>query len=196
MEAGVRVGIDLMGGDSPPHTIFEAVLAIHQERSPKDTFVVIAQHEVLPELRLAYQKIPHSITFVTTEDAIEMEESPLLAVRRKKNSSLAAGMRLLKENKIDAFVSTGNTGALVASAMLHLPMLPSIERPALLVTMPTEKGKVVVLDVGANIAAKPHHLVSYALFRVDLPTSGFPRTPSPDRSFKYWRRRTKRNEGA
>ena len=92
-----------------------------------------------------------------------MEEPPLFAVRRKKDSSMAAGMRLLREKKIDAFVSSGNTGALVAFSKLHLPMLPQIERPALLVMMPTAKGKVAVLDVGANISPKPHHLVSYAL---------------------------------
>ena len=109
---GVRVGVDLMGGNSPPHVIFEAVLAMSQEMGLEDTLVVIAQHRVLPDLRVAYKEIPRSIVFITTEESIEMEESPLLAVRRKKNSSLAAGMRLLKEKKIDAFVSTGNTGGL------------------------------------------------------------------------------------
>lgn len=91
-----------------------------------------------------------------------MDEAPLVAVRRKKNSSMAAGIRLLKEKKIDAFLSTGNTGALVATAMLHLDPMPGIERPALLITMPTTEGEVVVLDVGANLMPKPHQLVSYA----------------------------------
>lgn len=177
---GVRVAVDLMGSDSSPHVIFEAVLAISQEIGPTDHLVVIAQHATLPELRKRYGTLP-SLTFVTTDEVIEMEEPPLLAVRRKKNSSMAAGMRLLKEKKVDAFVSTGNTGALVAFAMLHLPMLPQIERPALLVMMPTERGKVVVLDVGANISPKPQHLVSYAqlgtiyhqlIFQKAFPTIG------------------------
>jgi phosphate acyltransferase len=159
---GVRVAVDLMGSDSPPQAIFEAVLAISQEALPGDSLVVIAQHSVLPTLRSTFGTLVSSIAFITTEEAIDMEEPPLLAVRRKKDSSMAAGMRLLKEKKIDAFVSSGNTGALVAFAKLHLPMLPQIERPALLVMMPAEKGKVTVLDVGANLTPKPHHLVSYA----------------------------------
>ena len=159
----VRVAVDLMGSDSPPQDIFQAVQAVNRELRPDDTLIVIAQHAVMPHLRTLLRPEDHPIEFITTEESIEMEETPLFAVRRKKNSSMAAGMRLLKEHAIDAFVSTGNTGALVASAMLHLPMLPQIERPALLVMMPTEKGKVAVLDVGAHISPKPEHLVQYAL---------------------------------
>lgn len=159
----VRVAIDLMGGESSPQEIFEAVLAIAQEISPGDSLVAISQHAVLPILRRTYGSWPSCIEFITAEEAIDMQEAPLLAVRRKKDSSLAAGMRLLKEKKVDAFVSSGNTGALVAFATLYLPCLPHIERPALLVMMPTVKGKVTVLDVGANISPKPEHLVSYAL---------------------------------
>jgi glycerol-3-phosphate acyltransferase PlsX len=159
----VRVAVDLMGGDSPPQMIFEAVLAFSREIAPGDLLFAIAQHQIIPELRKIHNAIPPSIVFITTEDAVEMEESPLLVVRRKKNSSLGAGMRLLKEKKVDAFVSTGNTGALIAFALLHLPRLPQIERPALLVMMPTAKGKVAVLDVGATIAPKSRHLVDFAL---------------------------------
>jgi phosphate acyltransferase len=159
----LRVAVDLMGGNSPPIEIFKAVLELSKEIHREDILIVLAQHAVLPALRSSFHNLPSSIEFITTEEAIEMEDAPLFAVRRKKDSSMAAGMRLLKEKKVDAFVSSGNTGALVASAKLYLPMLPSIERPALLVTMPTEKGKVAVLDVGANIAPKAHHLASYAL---------------------------------
>jgi phosphate acyltransferase len=160
---GVGVAVDLMGSDSSPQEIFEAVVAISQEISPDDSLIVIAQHSLLPILRSTYGKFPPSIAFITTEGEIAMEEAPLVAVRRKKNSSMAAGVRLLKEKKIDAFVTSGNTGALVAFATLHLTLLPHIERPALLVMMPTGKGQVAVLDVGANIAPKAQHLVSFAL---------------------------------
>lgn len=159
---GVRVAVDLMGSDSPPQGLFEAVQLVNQELGPDDTLIVIAQHAVLPGLRALLRAGDQPIEFITTEESIEMEETPLFAVRRKKNSSMAAGMRLLKDHAIDAFVSTGNTGALVASAMLHLSMLPPIERPALLVMMPAENGKVAVLDVGAHISARPEHLVHYA----------------------------------
>lgn len=146
-----------MGGDQPPENIFEAVLSVAKNADVH--FVVMATHAYFSILS---EKSHSPIEFVTTEEFIEMDESPLLAVRRKKNSSMAAGMRLLRENKIDAFLSTGSTGALVATATLHLDPLEGIERPALLVTMPTAKGEVVVLDVGANIQPKPEHLVAYA----------------------------------
>jgi phosphate acyltransferase len=163
IRVATRVAVDLMGSERPPHEIFEAVLAVGNELENGDALTIIGQHEIIPALRLHYGSSLSLFECVTTDESIEMEEAPLLAVRRKKKSSLAAGMRLLKEGKIDAFVSTGNTGALVASAILHLPMLPGIDRPALLVMMPAERGKVVVLDVGANIAPKPQHLVSYAI---------------------------------
>ncbi len=159
----VRIAVDLMGSDSSPQEIFEAIIAVSKELSKDDNLVVIAQHSILSALRADFGPLVSNFEFITTEDAIEMDESPLFAVRRKKDSSMSAGIRLLKEKAIDAFVSTGNTGALVALATLHLPPLPGVERPALLVMMPTEKGKVVVLDVGANITPKPQHLFSYAV---------------------------------
>jgi glycerol-3-phosphate acyltransferase PlsX len=91
-----------------------------------------------------------------------MDEHPLHSLRRKKNASIPVGMRLLKEGKIDAFVSSGNTGALVSSAKMILSMLPGIHRPALLALMPTKKNPVAVLDVGANIQVKAQHLVQFA----------------------------------
>lgn len=153
----LRIGVDLMGGDQPPPAIFEAVQRCAE--ATDDHLVVIATHDFYSCLS---ESAPSNIYFVTTDEFIEMNESPLHAVRRKKKSSMAVGMRLLKEKEIDAFLSTGNTGALVATALLHLDTLPGVDRPALLITMPTAKGEVVVLDVGANITPKPSQLLSYA----------------------------------
>ncbi len=100
--------------------------------------------------------------FLPAAEAIEMDEAPLAALRRKRNSSLLVGMRLLKEGAIDAFVSAGNTGALVSGAKMVLSTLPGILRPALLALMPTKKKPVAVLDVGANVQIKAAHLIQYA----------------------------------
>lgn len=144
-----------MGGDQPPDAIFEAVYHVAQKGEAHFAlFVTEASARNFPSH-------PH-IDYVYADQVIEMEESPLLAVRRKKKSTMAEGLRHLKGKKIDAFLTTGNTGALVALALFHLNTLPGVERPALLVTMPTAKGEVVVLDVGANISPKPHQLVTYA----------------------------------
>ncbi len=143
----MRIAIDLMGGDQPPAHIYEAAAELPYE------FTYIADEQTASTL---------TGNFVIAEETIEMGESPLFALRRKKKSSMAVGMQLLKEKKVDALVSTGNTGALVATAMFHLTMLPGMERPALLVIMPNGHKGTVVLDVGANIKPKPSHLISYA----------------------------------
>ncbi len=91
-----------------------------------------------------------------------MAETPLLALRRKKQASLCVGLRLLKEGKLDAFVSAGNTGALVSAAKMILGTFQGISRPALLALMPTKKRPVAVLDVGANLRAKAPQIVQFA----------------------------------
>lgn len=92
-----------------------------------------------------------------------MEENPLLAIRRKKDSSIGIGMQLIKEKKVDAFISAGNTGALMSLGKLKLSMLNNISRPALLTFLPSKRKPLAVLDVGANLSTKPKYLVQYAL---------------------------------
>lgn len=166
----MRVGIDLMGGDQPPQAIFEAVLQVRREIDPSYILVVILHHSLLADLKKQYisffetydDPLTFEIEFICAEETIEMQDSPLLAVRRKKKSSMTYGMRMLKEQRLDAFISTGNTGALIASAMLYLPLLPNIQRPALLVVLPAGKRGVVVLDVGANVSIEPKHFLDFA----------------------------------
>lgn len=158
----MRIGIDLMGGDRSPHELFQGVIQAYHELAKEVSFVVITTHDLFSEFQKILSSYDFRIEFVTVSEAIERHEPPLLAVRRKKNSSLAAGIKLIKEKRIDAFVSTGNTGALVATAMLHLNKLPQIEQAALLARLPTLIGDVAALDVGANITSLPHHLVQFA----------------------------------
>lgn len=150
----MHIGVDLMGGENPPSVLFEAVCRIASSADPSYTFFVIAKDFTVEETP--------NIKLIVADDMIAMEDHPLESARRKKKSSMAIGIRLLKEKKIDAFVSAGNTGALVALAHLHLDLLPKVTAPALMVLLPKENGKVAVLDVGANISFKPHHLIEYA----------------------------------
>jgi len=103
-----------------------------------------------------------SLEIVPCSQVIQMEDDPLVAVRRKKESSLCQGLKYLKEARIDAFVSAGNTGALLLAAKTTLKTLPGIARPAMLALLPTKKKEVAVLDVGANLTIKPHHIVQFA----------------------------------
>ncbi len=156
-----------MGSDSSPILLFQAVLQAAEQLDPSCSFVVIATKSVADELITVYQQLKQisftkRIIFRTAPDFIKPNEDPLSAVRLKKTSSLLIGIRLLKKNQIDAFVTAGNTGALIASATLSLPMLEGILRPALLAELPTKRGSVAVVDVGGNVSCKAHHLVQFA----------------------------------
>jgi len=151
----VRIGIDLMGGDQSPEAIFSAVLRCRRDIDPAISLVVLARD--CPK-----HSTDSLLEFIPTEEVIEMGETPLYAVRKKKKASMAVGVRLVKEGKLDALVSTGNTGALVALSTMHLPLLPTIQKPALLAVLPTELGVIAVLDVGAHIHYKSTHFLDYA----------------------------------
>lgn len=165
----MRIGVDLMGGDSSPMALFEAVIQASMKLYlPSITLVVFATPSIIQEIGGRHDwherlvQSPVCIEFQSVSDVIEMADDPLLAIRRKKDSSLVVGIRLLKNHLLCAFVSSGNTGALIASASLNLPSLPGIERPALLALLPTAKGSVAVIDVGGTIACKALNLVQFA----------------------------------
>ncbi len=149
-----KIAIDLMGSDNAPHSLLQACL-IEDFKNIK--FVFIGTKE------LEHFSIPKKDSFVTAKNFITMEENPLLAIRRKKDSSIGIGMRLLKEKKVDAFVSAGSSGALMSLGKMKLPMLKNISRPALLALLPSKKKTLAVLDVGANLSSKPKYLMGYAL---------------------------------
>lgn len=156
-----------MGSDSSPIVLFEGVVQAAKLLDPSSTLVVIATHSAIADLKQSYVPAqPHSkvanIEFHPVMDCIAMADEPVFAISHKKGSSIVVGIRLLKKRAIDAFVSAGNTGALIAGATLHLPRLPGIKRPALLVALPTIKGSVAILDVGGNVQCKAHHLVQFA----------------------------------
>lgn len=156
-----RIGIDLMGGDGSPHQLFQAVAHASTQLPESVQFSVIATAEVVADLAISS---PNSsrISSLIAEDFISMEDSPLHSVRIKKRSSLILGIQALREGNLQALISLGNTGAIIASAMLYLPRLPGIEKLALLATLPTRTGAVAVLDVGGNVAVDATQLLQFA----------------------------------
>lgn len=161
----MRIGIDLMGSDRSPVLLFKAVeLAV--QAFPQVDFVVFVTQVILDEILLRYSaQLPSRsahLEFHIISDVIEMHDEPLIAIRQKKNSSLVLGFKFLKKRHLDAFISAGNTGALIASATLSLPLLPGIKRPALLAVLPTKTGKVAIVDVGGNVSYKAYHLAQFA----------------------------------
>jgi len=151
-----RIGVDLMGSDNAPDALLGAAVSLLPSLPSHIEIALIGAPEL--EKRV---KSP-GIAYHPALETIGMEENPLLALRRKKKSSLWIGLRLLKEGHLDAFVSAGNTGALVSASKMVLGTFPGISRPALLALMPTKKRPVAVLDVGANLQAKASRLVQFA----------------------------------
>lgn len=165
----MQIGVDLTGGDTSPLLLFEAVVqAAEKIQSASVTLVVFATPSMIEEIKARrdwtekLSQSPMRVRFHSVNEVIAMDDDPLLAIRRKKKSSLVLGPHLLKDGDLDAFISSGNTGALIASTVLTLPSLPGIQRPALLAMLPTAKGSVAVIDVGGNVSCKASNLVQFA----------------------------------
>lgn len=162
----MRIGVDLMGGDSSPQVLFQAVhQACHQaynEVDPTCHFDVFATKEEIGHLKQKDSYDYNRINFIEVADYVTSEDSPLSVVRHKKETSMAIGIRMIRDKMLDAFVSAGNTGALIAYTALTLPLLPNCESPALLAVLPTANGNVAVIDVGGSILCKAEQLVQFA----------------------------------
>jgi phosphate acyltransferase len=150
------IGVDLMGGETSPEELLEKISS--HFNSQKDFKLCFLG----PSSLASHLPLSPSLSWVTADDYISLEENPLVAIRHKKKASLVIGMKLVAEGKLDGFVSSGNTGALLALARRYCPLLPEIQRPALMVLLPTRKKPVAILDVGANLSLQPDHFIQFA----------------------------------
>jgi len=149
-----------MGGDhAPEHPVEGAVLAARE----LGIEVVLVGDEAVVRPALERHGNPDGVSVVHAAQAIEMDESAALAVRRKRHSSIHEGARLVRSGEVRGFVSAGNTGAVMAVSKVIIGTLNGIDRPALAVILPTQKKPTVVLDVGAVIEPKPDHMLQFAV---------------------------------
>ena len=157
----VRVAVDAMGGDlAPAEPVKAAVEALEKRKSLHVTLV--GQEEVI-RAELAKYKYPEDrLEILDAREIIEMSEPPVNAIRKKKDSSIVRGLKLVKEGTCDAFVTAGSTGATLAGGQLLVGRIRGIERPPLAPLMPTAKGPVLLVDCGANMDARPSQLVQFA----------------------------------
>lgn len=156
-----RVAVDAMGGDHAPREIVLGVLEAI-ERDPALEVLLVGQEPRMREF-LPGGAPPSRVTLVHAADVVEMHDSPVEALRKKPDNSIAKAMVLVREKKAGAFVSAGNTGGCVAAATFLLQRLPHCRRSGIAVPMPTRTGHCVLMDAGANIQCKPIHLVQYAV---------------------------------
>lgn len=161
MSETVRVAVDAMGGDNAPGEIVKgAVQAVQAEKDIK-VFLVGRQDAVNAELaKYTYDK--EKIEVVHAKEVIEMAEPPVNAIRKKKQSSLVIGMNMIKHQEADAIVTAGSTGATLVGGQVLVGRIKGIERPPLAPLVPTEKGVSLLIDCGANVDARPSHLVQFA----------------------------------
>lgn len=156
-----RIAIDAMGGDKAPGVVVRGAWKVAKEQPEWQMLLVGDEAAVSAELDKCESKLPN-IHVIHSPEAIGMDEHPVEALKAKKQASLPMAVMLVREGKADAVISAGNTGALVAAGTLMLRTLPGVRRAGICTTLPTIQGRIVIMDVGANVAAKATHIAQYA----------------------------------
>lgn len=157
----MRIAVDAMGGDYAPEEIVKGAVQAAKELGV--AIALVGNREQLERELHKYDFNKQQISIVPASEVITMGEHPASAVRKKADSSIMVATDLVKKGEAQAVVSAGNTGAAMAAAKLRLRSIPGIERPAIATVIPTERGKCLLLDVGANADCKPNHLLHFAL---------------------------------
>lgn len=161
MQELVRVAVDAMGGDYAPLEIVKgAVEAVNQKDNVK--VFLVGQEEAVKAQLQKYQYDPSRVEVVNATEVIEMAEPPVQAIRTKKDSSIVTAMKMVRNGEADAFVGAGSTGAVLVGGQLIVGRIKGVERPPLAPLIPTEKGASLLIDCGANVDARPSHLVQFA----------------------------------
>ena len=164
----VTIAIDAMGGDHGTHVTIPAAVE-YLRKNPNDTIVLVGLPDAIEtELRAIKASTGSRLRIHAASEVVGMDESPQLALRNKKDSSMRVAINLVKNGEASACVSAGNTGALMATARYVLKMLPGIDRPAIASFLPTVKGQICMLDLGANVDCNAEHLLQFALMGTAL----------------------------
>lgn len=158
----MRIALDAMGGDfAPGPNVVGALEAV--ERNPKLEILLVGDRARLEEEIAKVGSLPDSVRIIESVGVVGMEEKPTTALREKPNCSIARCWQLMASGDADAVVSAGNTGAVVAAGLRTRLFLKGVKRPGIAVRMPTVKGSCVLIDVGANPAARAEHLAQYGI---------------------------------
>ena len=156
-----KVALDAMGGDNAPIEIVKGAMDAISKRKDIKIFLVGQENVVQKELeKYTYDK--EQIEVVDAPEVIETAEPPVMAIRKKKQSSIVVAMNMVKKGEADAFVSAGSSGAILVGGQLLVGRIKGVERPPLAPLLPTEKGVSLLIDCGANVDARPSHLVQFA----------------------------------
>jgi glycerol-3-phosphate acyltransferase PlsX len=164
----ITVAIDCMGGDHGPHVTVPAALNFLKSNSDVDVVLVGLRDAIEAELKARGARSGPRLRVHHASEVVLMDESPALALRNKKDSSVRVAVELVKNGEAHACVSAGNTGALMAISRFVLKMLPGIDRPAIIAALPSMRGSTYVLDLGANVDCAAEHLLQFAIMGATL----------------------------
>lgn len=157
----MKIAIDGMGGDNAPQAVVEGVVQALKEYEDIKLYITGPKDEIEKELsKYTYPK--DRVTVVHTSEVISPNEHPVMAIRKKKDSSLVKALNLVKEGECEAIISGGSTGAFLAGCTFIVERIKGVERPALAPIMPGRNGKFMIVDVGANVDCKPQYLIQFA----------------------------------
>jgi phosphate acyltransferase len=158
----IRIAVDAMGGENAPGVEVEGGLAAARDAAGDLEVIFVGRKDAVSAELEARDCSGLPVSVVDAPEAIQMSDAPASAIRRKRRASIVVATELHRSGKVDGVVSAGNTGAVVASALLGLGMLPSVRRPAIAGLFPTLREPAVVLDVGASIDSRPTDLLTFA----------------------------------
>ena len=160
----MNIAFDMMGGDFAPEEVVKGILDYLSHRPSPAMILMIGDEQVLQPLVSRYALPAKSFKIVHASEVIGMHEHPLKALKEKKHSSIAIGFHLLSTGKADAFISAGNTGAMLVGSLYTIKPIEGIQRPTIATVVPRENGKTgLLLDVGANADCKAEHLNQFAI---------------------------------
>ena len=157
----VKVAVDAMGGDNAPAEIIKGAVDAVNESDHVKVFLV-GQEDVVNRHLADYTYNKEQIEVVNATEVIETAEPPVMAIRRKKDSSIVKAMYMVKDGTCDAYVSAGSTGATLVGGHVIVGRIKGVERPPLAPLIPTENGCALLIDCGANVDARPSHLIQFA----------------------------------
>ncbi len=160
----MKIGLDMMGGDFAPLEAIKGVSIYLSENAKPAHIVMIGDQDTLKELADLHQIDPSSYTIVHASQVIDMHEHPTKALKEKPQSSIAIGFHLLATGKTDAFISAGNTGAMMVGSLFIIKAIEGVQRPTIGAYMPRENGKMGwLVDVGINADCKPENLLQFGI---------------------------------
>ncbi|WP_061312576.1 phosphate acyltransferase PlsX [Clostridium botulinum] len=176
----MKIAIDGMGGDNAPSAVVEGVVSALKEYSEMTFYITGPEDKISLELS-KYDYPKDKIIIIDAKEVISTNEHPVMALRRKKDSSIVKALNLVKDGHCDAIISAGSTGAFLAGCTLIVGRIKGVERPALGPIMPGRRGNFMIVDAGANVDSKPEYLVQFSkmgsiyyknVFNVDIPSVG------------------------